>query len=351
MKLLRIYASDNQNITAYHGSDDPNLTTSKIDVTSYRSEPGFHCGTKQQALTCIKNLYSGSGYLYEVRINARNMLHVSEDLSEDWYRFQSYANYAINPNNAMLSAAERNPRPAEVLQTLRDCGYACVSYPNDKAFEGEGTSYMIIDKSCISSMKLAGEVENNVIKENKQMKRVIESSLQNEERSSNYLISCIQDGTIEMETVFAEILKYLSEDDIKEVNEELGLYDLYSTRQNCRNCLPIKAASDDRFQQMKEEIREEREDGIDPLYEETAAGKYVAKLAANIEDELNIFSEFSMRYGSGVVWIYDGDTEDELASHIDYNEFNDRLLDCVEESDNEVEAMDKMRKYYKSLIS
>lgn len=169
MKILKIYAADNQSITAYHGSSDPNLTISDIDVISYRSEPGFHCGTRKQALTRIKNLHNGSGYLYEVRINARNMLYVSEDLSEHWYRFQTYVDYATNPNKAMLSAAERNPRPAEVLQTLRDCGYDCVSYPNDKDFEGKGISYMILDKSCISSMKLVGEVDNNVIKETKQM--------------------------------------------------------------------------------------------------------------------------------------------------------------------------------------
>lgn len=343
MKILKIYASDNESIIAYHGSSDPNLTISEIDVTSYRPKPGFHCGTKQQALTRIKNIHNRSGYLYEVKINAKNMLYLSKGLSEDWYRFQSYVNHATNPNEAMLSAAERNFRPEEILQTLRDCGYDCVSYPNDKAFEGEGTSYMIIDKSCIASMKLIGEVENNVIKENKQMKRVIKSSIQ-EERPSDYLISCIQDGVIGMESVLSQVLDYLSEDDIKQINEQLGLYDVDSSKK------VVKASSGSKFDEMKEQLNSEWQDGLNPLDERTDAGQYVINLSVEIEDELGIFSEPSIQGGFGGVWLYD-ELGNEVASNIDYQDFNEKLIDCVLSSSNEQEAKNKMKEYYEKLIS
>ena len=47
-----------------------------------------------------------------------------------------------------------------------------------------------------------------------------------QEHPSDYLISCIQDGVIGMESVLSELLHHVSEDDIREVNDALGLYDL-----------------------------------------------------------------------------------------------------------------------------
>ena len=47
-----------------------------------------------------------------------------------------------------------------------------------------------------------------------------------EERPSDYLISCLQDGLIGVMDVVAEMIACLSEDEIREVNEALGLYDI-----------------------------------------------------------------------------------------------------------------------------
>lgn len=344
MKLLRIYSSESLNTVAYHGSGDPNLTISKIDVTSYRAEPGFHCGTKEQALNRIKNLHNGSGYLYEVHIDARNILELSDDLGDQWSRFTSYVDHAVNPNNKLLSYEDEYGvvRPSAVTNTLRTCGYDCVMYPN--RYEGKGTSYMIIDKSCISYMKLLGKVENNEIKESIRMKRVIKSSLQKEERPSDYLISCIQDDVIGMKTVLSEVLKYLSEDDIREVNEALGLYDIDSSTK------VVKASNISKFDSMKEQLNSEWRTGLDPLDERTDAGEYVIDLSLEVEKDLGIFSEPSIQGGFGGVWLYN-ESYHKLAADVDYQDFNETLINCVLSSSNEQEAKNKMKKYYEKLIS
>ena len=175
------------------------------------------------------------------------------------------------------------------------------------------------------------------------MKRVIKSSI-HEESPSDYLISCIQDGVIDTKTVISEILKYLSEDDIKQINEQLGLYDVDSSKK------VVKASSGSRFEEMKEQLDSEWQDSLDPLDERTVAGEYVIDLSVEVENELGIFSETSVQGGFGGVWFYD-ELGNELASDIDYQDFNEELIDCVLSASNEQEAKNKMKKYYEKLIS
>lgn len=57
------------------------------------------------------------------------------------------------------------------------------------------------------------------------MKKMITANMI-EENPSDYLISCLQDGVISEWAVLREFIAYCSEDDIREIIDTLGLYEL-----------------------------------------------------------------------------------------------------------------------------
>lgn len=57
------------------------------------------------------------------------------------------------------------------------------------------------------------------------MKKMITANMI-EEKPSDYLISCLQDGIISEQVVLREFISFCSEDDIREIIDTLGLYDL-----------------------------------------------------------------------------------------------------------------------------
>ena len=60
------------------------------------------------------------------------------------------------------------------------------------------------------------------------MRRKIYATNIHEEKPSDYLISCLQDGVVSMKTVLSEFISRTSEDDIKEIIFALDLGQEYS---------------------------------------------------------------------------------------------------------------------------
>lgn len=156
-RVIKSSVSRNKSIRPqYHGSDNPNLSIDSIEIENRNfSEPGFHCGTYEQAVNRITTKYS-KGYLYEVVIHPRNILYLAKDLDIDWGNPLQYIKEAINPNDRLLSYQSKRMWSSDIVPMLLDSGYDCVCYPN--AIEGPGNSYIVLDTAIVKSMKFVEEV-------------------------------------------------------------------------------------------------------------------------------------------------------------------------------------------------
>lgn len=59
-RVIKSSVSGNKSMRPqYHGSDNPNLSIDSIEIENRNfSEPGFHCGTYEQAVNRITTKYS-----------------------------------------------------------------------------------------------------------------------------------------------------------------------------------------------------------------------------------------------------------------------------------------------------
>lgn len=147
-----IYSTSNStDLTLYHGSNDSNLTIESIDL-NHSAEPGFHVGTREQAMHVVDTRYGGEGYLYKVVVGSYTVLELEEDLDTDWGDLQSYIRHAINPNADLLAYNGKRTRPSDIPSIMIGCGYDSASYPNKH--EGPGNSLVIFNKAIIKSIQL-----------------------------------------------------------------------------------------------------------------------------------------------------------------------------------------------------
>ena len=165
MKRLMMSSDNNyySSLTVYHGSKDPNLTVSDIVMEGRDGDIGFHCGTIGQARYTVSTKHRGTGFIYEVVIQPSNILELTKDLDINWRTLACYQEYSKNANALLDQLVDTNSRVNSVVQALIGCGYDCVSYPNnveDKEHLGD-ISYMVLDKSIISSMKIIESYVND----------------------------------------------------------------------------------------------------------------------------------------------------------------------------------------------
>ncbi len=105
-----------------------------------------------------------------------------------------------------------------------------------------------------------------------------------------------------------------------------------------------------KWQNMIDKIQSEGEDGIDSLYEQTEAGEYIENLQEQVENKLGVWLEPSIQGGQGGIWIRSNKDDSTLAEDIDYEGFNEDVLDTACESKNKTEFMNWYKSYLESLI-
>jgi len=98
------------------------------------------------------------------------------------------------------------------------------------------------------------------------------------------------------------------------------------------------------------QIKSEGEDGRDSLYEQTNAGMYIEGLQNQVEDKLGVWLEPSIEGGMGGIWIYSNKDDSTLAENIDYEGFNEDVLDAACNSKNKTEFLKWYKSYLESLI-
>jgi len=73
-------------------------------------------------------------------------------------------------------------------------------------------------------------------------------------------------------------------------------------------------------------------------------------LQSQVEDKLGVWLEPSIQGGMGEIWIYSNDDDSTLAEDIDYQGFNETVLDAAYSSKNKTEFMKWYKSYLESLI-
>lgn len=112
------------------------------------------------------------------------------------------------------------------------------------------------------------------------------------------------------------------------------------------------------WRSITDQLRDEYESGIDPLYEETRAGEYIQDILYDVEEDMGLFVEFepSSQDGEGTIYITNDDQGDRplafadsptvLADNIDYKTFHENIVEVAITSKSE----EQFKKWYKSFL-
>lgn len=98
------------------------------------------------------------------------------------------------------------------------------------------------------------------------------------------------------------------------------------------------------------QLSDDLDENIDPIYEQTEAGKTLADICSEVEDSMNLYIEPSIQGGAGGVWIYDNTDQSTLVEDYDYDSFNSRVLDVALSSNNKSNFKQKYKKYLQNII-
>lgn len=99
------------------------------------------------------------------------------------------------------------------------------------------------------------------------------------------------------------------------------------------------------WEKITSKLLSEAEKGINSIYEQTKAGKYIDNIVQSIEDSLGIWSEPSVQWGHGIIEFLDDDT-DEVLWRKDYEEYCDDIIDIAIESESKKEFISQLKQYY-----
>lgn len=99
------------------------------------------------------------------------------------------------------------------------------------------------------------------------------------------------------------------------------------------------------WEKITSKLLSEAESGINSIYEQTKAGKYIDNIVQSIEDSLGIWSEPSVQWGHGIIEFLDDDT-DEVLWRKDYEEYCDDIIDIAIESESKKEFISQLKQYY-----
>lgn len=98
---------------------------------------------------------------------------------------------------------------------------------------------------------------------------------------------------------------------------------------------------------VQNQIALEQQEGINPFYDESAAGNYVLELMGKVETELDVEVVSSVQGGYGDVYIHLGDTyadSEEPIGPFNFTEFSNEMINLVLEADTESAFIDTYRK-------
>lgn len=98
-------------------------------------------------------------------------------------------------------------------------------------------------------------------------------------------------------------------------------------------------------------LNNDLDEDIDPIYEQTEAGKILENVCLEVEDSMNLYVEPSIQGGVGGVWIYDNTDNSTLVEDYDYESFNSRVIDIALSSTNKSNFKQKYKKYLQNMIS
>lgn len=80
---------------------------------------------------------------------------------------------------------------------------------------------------------------------------------------------------------------------------------------------------------IKKRLQSDLENGYDPLYERTEVGECINDICAEVESELGIWLEPSIQGGVGGIYIYSNSDDQCIAENIDYESFNEAVVDLA----------------------
>jgi len=103
------------------------------------------------------------------------------------------------------------------------------------------------------------------------------------------------------------------------------------------------------WKSLFDKLESEAESGIDSLYEQTEAGRYLNSLCKQVEERLDIYVEPSVQAGVGSVWIWDNSTDEALVEDYDYNDFNNDIFYLAANASNEAEFKSSYESYLTNL--
>ena len=111
-----------------------------------------------------------------------------------------------------------------------------------------------------------------------------------------------------------------------------------------------KEYSLDTWEDVKNALELDFELYNDPLYEQTAAGSYIDSLCQDVESDYGVGLEPSIQGGRGGIVVYTAGDDKCIASGIDYQDFNDSVLDIAMDSDSEEEFKSSYKVYLENVI-
>lgn len=98
-------------------------------------------------------------------------------------------------------------------------------------------------------------------------------------------------------------------------------------------------------------LKDEIEEGLDPLYEETESGERLWKLCYDVMNELNLYIDSDVRGGVGNIYIMSIDNEDVISDPIDLQEFHTEILDeAIQSNSTESKFKSWFKQYLKNMI-
>lgn len=140
-------------------------------------------------------------------------------------------------------------------------------------------------------------------------------------------------------------LEYLAEDD----NDYVRTYARKSLNKIDAHSKPSKPKRLS-WPKLISQLRNEAEDGVDSLYEQTSAGDEITSLCTDVENKLGIWLEPSIQGGQGGIWFYSSEDDSTLASDYDYQTYNDNVISIALDSKNVTEFRNKYKSFVQSIL-
>ena len=97
------------------------------------------------------------------------------------------------------------------------------------------------------------------------------------------------------------------------------------------------------WEDIQNKIALEKHAGINPLYEDSAAGDYIYQLMGKVETDLGLEVLPSVQGGYGDVYIHAGDPKPNSIGPINFTDFCNEVIDLVLEASTEEEFINNYR--------